>query len=491
MQWPNRAVRAAVLSLTLLTLTTLHLAASGSRRFFPKHGLLNSIGSAGSMIIQQGFPFLTMEECDTGLPRHFTHFPKGLTHPGACGSPNSFESCQTCAPGWTPPCCQHRVLVDLCTAVGCLNTSRCSLGPLGEPARFHVYEVPNWAKESTFSPGGLFNGMMADLKLHPQHTSNPDEACIFVPWIDTLCEGNGCLDTWTRTLKVDSMGKLFRKLSHWDDGRNHLILIQNDASEPMLPAEKAIFVAAPMWNVGGYRPGYDIAAPLWDRSSLGSGGPPSQKVRLNSTRPILLGYKGQLGWFDVHSAPQLVREWFDSSGRAQSDGNLRNLQEDWIRMKATQLHNGEDVISVGYCTGMGGMQLNEETCKEHKSRADKWDYKELLSSAEFGLILPGISPMSYRLAETMSYGSIPVVVSDYISLPFPDLIRWREFVVVVAEGQVLEVPDILRRISVDKRRRMRERVNEVYEKYMASLAKVMLGAMEAFSVRSQIPWITI
>ena len=330
--------------------------------------------------------------------------------------------------------------------------------------------------------------MMSELKLHPQHTNNPDDACIFVPWIDTLCEGNGCMDTWTQVLKVDSMGKMFRKLSHWDNGRNHLLLVQSDASEPMLPAEKAVFVAAPMWNVGGYRPGYDIAAPLWDRSSSVSGGPPSQQVRLNSTRPILLGYKGQLGWFDVHSAPQVVREWIDSSRHGQRDDNPTSLREDWIRMKATELHNGEDIISVGYCTGMGGMQLNEEACKEHQTRSDMWDFGELLSSADFGLVLPGVSPMSYRLAETMSYGSIPVVVSDYISLPFPDLINWGEFVVLVAEGQVLQVPDILRRIDSDERRRMREKVNEVYEKYFASLAKIMLGAMETFSARSQLPW---
>jgi hypothetical protein len=35
---------------------------------------------------------------------------------------------------------------------------------------------------------------------------------------------------------------------------------------------------------------------------------------------------------------------------------------------------------------------------------------------------------------------------------------------------------------------MWEKVNEVYEKYFASLAKIMLGAMEAFSARSQLPW---
>ena len=157
-------------------------------------------------------------------------------------------------------------------------------------------------------------------------------------------------------------------------------------------------------------------------------------------------------------------------------------------MKATVLHNGEDIISVWYCTGMGGMHSNEEECKEHQTRSDLLDFGELLSSADFGLVLPGVSPMSYRLAETMSYGSIPVVVSDYISLPFPDLINWGEFVVLVAEGQVLQIPDILRRIDADERKRMREKVNEVYEKYFASLAKIMLGAMEAFSARSQLPW---
>lgn len=96
--------------------------------------------------------------------------------------------------------------------------------------------------------------------------------------------------------------------------------------------------------------------------------------------------------------------------------------------------------------------------------------------------------MSYRLAETMSFGGIPVVVSDYISLPFPDLIQWKEFIVIVAESQILEVPDILRSISADERRLMRERVCEVYEQYFATLARVMLGAMQSFTHRSQSSW---
>lgn len=81
------------------------------------------------------------------------------------------------------------------------------------------------------------------------------------------------------------------------------------------------------------------------------------------------------------------------------------------------------------------------------------DYDDLLATTLFCMMPRGDSTSSARFFDVVSAGCIPVVVSDWIYLPFQQFIDYSTFVVFVRESDVLENPsaflDKLRSIPPD------------------------------------------
>jgi Exostosin family len=101
----------------------------------------------------------------------------------------------------------------------------------------------------------------------------------------------------------------------------------------------------------------------------------------------------------------------------------------------------------------------------------------------FSLFVTGDNLFSYRFTEIISCGSIPVVYADDWLLPFgKDLIDWTEAAVVIPEAETLDTVNILSKISVEKRCRMRQKVYEVYRKYMQTGRGVIQGIIENFEL---------
>ncbi|VAI45209.1 unnamed protein product [Triticum turgidum subsp. durum] len=63
-------------------------------------------------------------------------------------------------------------------------------------------------------------------------------------------------------------------------------------------------------------------------------------------------------------------------------------------------------------------------------------------------ICPGGSQVnSARISDSIHYGCVPVILSDYYDLPFNDVLDWRKFAVVLKERDVYELKSILKSIS--------------------------------------------
>lgn len=91
------------------------------------------------------------------------------------------------------------------------------------------------------------------------------------------------------------------------------------------------------------------------------------------------------------------------------------------------LHNEEEGTVIALtCFELHGEHLlpeNTAFCDALNSTASRYEYSHLMSST-FGLVPGGRSPATYRLAEVMSAGAIPVIVArDYVR-PFPERIDW-------------------------------------------------------------------
>ena len=81
-------------------------------------------------------------------------------------------------------------------------------------------------------------------------------------------------------------------------------------------------------------------------------------------------------------------------------------------------------------------------------------YCELLSRSTFVLAPRGTNIGVYRLYEALQYGAIPVYISDKYSLPYSDEVDWNSIAVLIDREDIEKIPDILRKISAARIRRM-------------------------------------
>jgi hypothetical protein len=75
------------------------------------------------------------------------------------------------------------------------------------------------------------------------------------------------------------------------------------------------------------------------------------------------------------------------------------------------------------------------------------EYGELLGRSIFAFVPRGDANFSYRLLEVMSFGCIPVILSDGWVLPFDRSLQWNTFSLRVSADAVPMIPGILESLS--------------------------------------------
>jgi hypothetical protein len=94
-------------------------------------------------------------------------------------------------------------------------------------------------------------------------------------------------------------------------------------------------------------------------------------------------------------------------------------------------------------------------------------YKNLLETSVFTLCPSGSGPNSIRIYEAMSYGSIPIILSDKLVLP--DLnIDYNEFCIIWEESKINELYSFLKEMDKHKIESMRKKCIEVYKLYFSN-----------------------
>jgi len=118
--------------------------------------------------------------------------------------------------------------------------------------------------------------------------------------------------------------------------------------------------------------------------------------------------------------------------------------------------------------------------KGNQSAASLWSNQELLIKSSFAAAPRGDSPFSYRFAEILSAGAIPVIHSDGWVLPFhPKWLNWElECAVVVPEQRINETITILRAMSAAERCLRRKRCYEIYQKHLKNATGVIDGILQ-------------
>lgn len=84
--------------------------------------------------------------------------------------------------------------------------------------------------------------------------------------------------------------------------------------------------------------------------------------------------------------------------------------------------------------------------------------RRVIQKSVFTLCPAGYGRWTFRVFEALSYGSIPVIISDGYVKPFPELIKWDEITLTIPEADLKDVPALLRSFPRRRIKAMQESI---------------------------------
>ena len=208
---------------------------------------------------------------------------------------------------------------DQCTMGACFDVAKCR-GPQG----FKVYVYP---REQGAQRSELFEFILKTIQSSPYITSDPKEACLFVPSIDTLDRDKHSRD-FVKQLPA------FSSLPYWNGGRNHLIFVQYSGtwpgySEQLDFSTGQAILARSSFNISLYRDGFDISLPLMHKGH--------PEVRGHSS--VLAQGRSNIGLFPIRRKYLLG---FKGKRYLYGEGSE-------VRSSVYHLHNNRDILMLTTC----------------------------------------------------------------------------------------------------------------------------------------------
>ncbi|KYN07271.1 Exostosin-2 [Cyphomyrmex costatus] len=271
------------------------------------------------------------------------------------------------------------------------------------------------------------------------YTPNPYEACIFIPSIDTLNQNR---------LRLQEVSQALRTLPFWNKGENHLIFNMVPGTVPDyntiidVPVGRAIIAGAGMSSLT-YRPSFDISLPIYS--------------------PLVNNLKTN------HSN---MRIWLVISSQI----NINNaFEQDLMEIKTTY---PKDILVLGPCLHFNPMNNTIRCIGE-----DIYKYPDTLQTGTFCLIIRGARLAQSVLLDAMAAGCIPVVIADFLIMPFHDVIDWTKAAVFIREVDILLTVQLLKKISPQRIMDMQEQNAWLYNHYFSSMEKITETTLEILADR--------
>lgn len=144
-----------------------------------------------------------------------------------------------------------------------------------------------------------------------------------------------------------------------------------------------------------------------------------------------------------------------------------------IRTKLVKMDHPENTIIVGldqwhFNSEVFSKQLKLIDFYHNDFKNNEENYKSVLKRSRFNLCPLGVGPNSIRIWESLSYGSIPVIIADKLWLPeIPD-VNYHDFMVFIKESELDQLTNILKYINPEREFLMREKGISYYNKYIKS-----------------------
>ncbi|XP_029589581.1 exostosin-1 isoform X2 [Salmo trutta] len=291
-----------------------------------------------------------------------------------------------------------------CRMDTCFDFSRCQRG-------FKVYVYP-LLKGETVSES--YQKILTAVEDSRFHTTDVNEACLFVLGIDTLDRDQ------LSSQYIHNVKARIQSLPTWNDGRNHLIFNLYSGTWPAYTEElgfdigQAILAKASI-DMDNFRPHFDVSIPLFSKDHSQKGGDKGY-LTLNNVPPsrkYLLVFKGKRYLTGIGSE---------------------------TRNALYHIHNGEDIILLTTCKhGKDWEKHKDARCDRDNEEYSKFDYQELLHNSSFCLVPRGRRLGSFRFLEALQAACIPVLLSNGWELPFSEIIDWSKAAVIGDERLLLQI----------------------------------------------------
>ncbi|CAH0695175.1 unnamed protein product [Spodoptera exigua] len=329
-----------------------------------------------------------------------------------------------------------------CRMETCFDFSKC-----GKDPKIYVYPSDGPVSAS-------YRKVLSVIRESRYATRDPNEACLFVPAIDTLDA-----DPLSPEHASDVASRLTH-LPYWNNGRNHLVFNLYAGTWPDY-AESALgfnpgeaILARASASEAFFRDEFDISLPLFHKEHPERGGVPPAATGnpFPAPRRHLLAFKGKRYVHGIGSE---------------------------TRNSLWHLHDGNHLILVTTCRhGKSWKDLRDERCDEDNREYDKFDYEQLLANSTFCLVARGRRLGSYRFLEALAAGCIPVLLSNGWRLPFDERIDWRRAVIWADERLLLQVPELVRSVSPERILALRQQTQFLWEQYFSSIEKIVFTTIE-------------
>lgn len=163
---------------------------------------------------------------------------------------------------------------------------------------------------------------------------------------------------------------------------------------------------------------------------------------------------------------------YQGEGRRQYLGSFQGVLSHPVRAALRKCHDGEKIIiQIIEASEHDTLKLDATT-----GRADQ-SYRAIMENADFAFIPRGDALFSYRLLEAMSFGCIPIILSDNWILPFDRLIDWSSLSLRPREDEILPCITLMKRLTDQEVLERKRRVLAIYQQYFSSLEKIISNGL--------------
>ncbi|XP_054738063.1 exostosin-2 [Anastrepha obliqua] len=334
---------------------------------------------------------------------------------------------------------------DNCRLWDCVNLYRC--GQMGhDQLTVYVYPLQEYIDETSRKTISIltreYYQILEAVVSSRYYTPNPNEACLFLPSIDTL---NGNL------VEPSAIERALAMQNHWDNGENHIIfnmIPRVDLS--VLKTDRAIVLGGG-FDSWSYRTGFDLAIPIFS--------PSQQKVADLSAKSTHLPRKNIL----VVVLPNVYQKYHR---------NIQTLVDD----------NPNDVLIVDKCIAQE-TEFSKDTIRCNNSHGKSFEYPRVYEKGTFCLYSHSGNVGKSDLIEILAYNCIPLIGVDNFVLPFEDVLDWSLFSIRIREAEIHSIVKKLRKVSHTKIFELQRQGRWVYNRYFKNLNAITLTALEILENR--------